>query len=77
MAGESDALSAALNESDDCEDAIGGSGTNASTGNSFDNLLDGNVRPASCTFAGLGGVDTCLHAATTTRCEPWPEGPPV
>jgi Ca2+-binding RTX toxin-like protein len=70
MAGESDTLSAALNESDDCEDAIGGSGTNAITGNSLDNLLDGNVHSASSTIDGLGGVDTCLHAATSTNCEP-------
>jgi Ca2+-binding RTX toxin-like protein len=70
MAGESDTVSAALNESDDCEDAVGGSGTNAITGNSLDNLLDGNVPSASSTIDGLGGVDTCLHAATTTNCEP-------
>lgn len=70
MAGESDTISAALNESDDCEDAVGGSATNAITGNSLDNLLEGNVHSASSTIDGLGGVDTCLHAATTTNCEP-------
>lgn len=70
MAGEADTISAELSEADDCEDAVGGSGTNAIIGNSLDNILDGNAHSSSSTIDGMGGVDTCLHAATTTSCEP-------
>ncbi len=70
MNGEFDTISAALSDADDCENAIGGSGTNAISGNSLDNLLDGNVHSSSTIIDGMDGVDTCLHAATTTNCEP-------
>ncbi len=56
---------------DDCENAWGGSGTNTITGNSLDNILDGNSG-ASSVLNGAGGVDTCMNpgaGGTMTNCE--------
>jgi Ca2+-binding RTX toxin-like protein len=56
---------------DDCENAWGGTGTNTMTGNSLDNILDGNAGPSSV-LDGAGGVDTCMNpgaGGTMTNCE--------
>jgi Ca2+-binding RTX toxin-like protein len=56
---------------DDCENAWGGSGTNTITGNSLDNILDGNSG-ASSVLDGAGGVDICMNpgaGGTTSNCE--------
>ena len=51
---------------DDCENAWGGQGANTITGNSLDNILDGNYgaggSTATSTIDGAGGVDTCMNA---------------
>jgi Ca2+-binding RTX toxin-like protein len=56
--------------SDDCEKAIGGSDANTMVGNSLGNVLDGYINGATSTsIDGMGGIDTCVRAATTTNCE--------
>jgi Ca2+-binding RTX toxin-like protein len=62
---------------DDCEDAVGGRAGNTITGNSLDNLLDGNfaVGAVASTIDGAAGVDICVNlgesaGGTKVNCEP-------
>ena len=62
---------------DDCEDVVGGRAGNTITGNSLDNLLDGDLAAASVASAidGAGGVDICLNlgvgaGGAKVNCEP-------